>query len=130
MADLHNKKTVEEDDPIKKMLEKLRQSVAAPVTEPTPDADEAPSPADETEETKEKNGGRRKKSTSKNEETVDAAPVDIFEAGLVTEILPQAEETAAQPQELPFEESAFLPQENAEETTLESDALLAEEAEK
>ena len=128
MADLHNKKTVEEDDPIKKMLEKLRQSVAAPVTEPTPDEDVAPSPAEKTAETKEKNGGRRKKAVQKAEVADNTAPVDIFETGLVTEILPQEETPASQTVELPFEETAFLPVEDAETPATETDAF-AEESE-
>ena len=130
MADLNNKKTVEEDDPIKKMLEKLRQSVAAPVADPAPEV--APS-SKENEKTKEKNSGKRQKPAAKEEETESIAPVDIFEAGLVAEILPQEEVSAPVATVQPlFEETAFLPEEDksviaemSEETeeTEEDDAL-------
>ena len=129
MADLNNKKTVEEDDPIKKMLEKLRQSVAAPVADPTPEV--APS-SKENEKTKEKSSGKRQKPAK--EETESIAPVDIFEAGLVAEILPQEEVSApvatVQP---PFEETVFLPEEDKSviaemsEETEETDTDLEDE---
>ncbi|MBQ2253249.1 MAG: hypothetical protein II328_04620, partial [Clostridia bacterium] len=127
MADLNNKKTVEEDDPIKKMLEKLRQSVAAPVADP---ASEVTPSSKENEKTKEKNSGKRQKPAAKEEETESIAPVDIFEAGLVAEILPQEEvSTPVATVQPPFEETAFLPEEDKSviaemsEETEEDDAL-------
>ncbi len=126
MADLNNKKTVEEDDPIKKMLEKLRQSVAAPVAETL---EEAPSAAEENKEKRKKNGGRKEQPLPAHEEEEPTPPVDIFESGLVQEILPDEPPVASTMPEPPIEE-ADAPQ--SEEPTVvaeneEEDALFFEE---
>lgn len=116
MAELNkNKKT--EDDPIKSMLEKLRQSVAAPIEEPSA-ADPATvseeisvteQPPVEEKTTKKKTAGapRRKEAEpapavlEDGEEEAPAAveveEIDIFSSGLVTEILP--DEDASAPEE-------------------------------